>query len=288
MVKVRDGAHVVNKAAHLVVGVDTDGIKHVLGIWVQSVEGAKFCLAVLTELRNRGVRDALIACCEAWKACPRRSRPSSRTPSCRPCVVHLIRASLRYVSYNDRKQATALLKMIYTAAHELLDDIGRCFTDQEVRRRLHIRVEPSHPQRIVGTDRHVQQEATRTGLKRRHQAAVAEHRRVNAMRKLAQIGEQLAGVRLQLGQKHVGDLTPSVPVAGYRSFAISATASRCTLSWMSGSIRRRSVSCAATIRARERSSSASCSLRCAASRTLAIAVAACPDNVASSCRSAWS
>ena len=52
--QVRDGAHVVNKAAHLVVGVDTDGITHVLGIWVQSVEGAKFCLAVLTELRNRG------------------------------------------------------------------------------------------------------------------------------------------------------------------------------------------------------------------------------------------
>ena len=70
VVKVRDGAHVVNKAAHLVVGVDTDGVKHVLGIWVQSAERAKFWLGVLTELRNRGVRDVLIACCDGLEGLP--------------------------------------------------------------------------------------------------------------------------------------------------------------------------------------------------------------------------
>ena len=68
MVKVRDGAVVTNKAAHLVVGVDLDGVKHVLGIWVQTAEGAKFWLQVLTELRNRGVRDVLIACCDCEDA----------------------------------------------------------------------------------------------------------------------------------------------------------------------------------------------------------------------------
>jgi putative transposase len=61
MVKVRDQNLVTNKAAHIVVGVDLDGVKHVLGIWVQTAEGAKFRLQVLTELRNRGVRDVLIA-----------------------------------------------------------------------------------------------------------------------------------------------------------------------------------------------------------------------------------
>jgi hypothetical protein len=112
----------------------------VLGIWVQSVEGAKFWLAVLTELRNRGVRDVLIACCDGLEGLPEAIETVFAHTIVQTCVVHLIRASLRYVSYNDRKQATALLKMIYTAAHELLDDIGRCFTDHEVRRRLHIRV----------------------------------------------------------------------------------------------------------------------------------------------------
>ena len=70
VVKVRDGAHVMNKAAHIVVGVDTDGIKHVLGIWVQNAEGARFWLQVFTELRNRGVRDVLIACCDGLEGLP--------------------------------------------------------------------------------------------------------------------------------------------------------------------------------------------------------------------------
>ena len=85
MVKVRDGAHVRNKAAYLVVGVDLDGIKHVLGIWVQATEGAKFWLSVCTELRNRGVRDVLIACCDGLSGLPEAIETVwPRTRPCRP------------------------------------------------------------------------------------------------------------------------------------------------------------------------------------------------------------
>ena len=83
MVKVRDGAHVRNKAAYLVVGVDTDGIKHVLGIWIANTEGSKFWMSVFSELRNRGLRRILIACCDGLEACRRRSRRCGRSRSCR-------------------------------------------------------------------------------------------------------------------------------------------------------------------------------------------------------------
>ncbi len=126
VVKVRDGAHVVNKAAHLVVGVDTDGIKHVLGIWVQSTEGAKFWLGVLSELRNRGVRDVLIACCDGLEGLPEAIEATWPHTVVQTCVVHLIRASMRYLSYNDRKSAAAALRPIYTAPTEeaALDALG--------------------------------------------------------------------------------------------------------------------------------------------------------------------
>ncbi len=110
IVKVRDGGHVVNKAAHLVVGVDTDGIKHVLGIWVQSTEGAKFWLHVLTELRNRGIKDVLIACCDGLEGLPAAIETVWPNTVTQTCVVHLIRACMRYVAYGDRKAECASLK----------------------------------------------------------------------------------------------------------------------------------------------------------------------------------
>jgi putative transposase len=70
VIKVRDGGHVRNKAAHIAVGVDMDGVKHVLGIWVQATEGAKFWAAVCAELANRGVRDVLIVCCDGLTGFP--------------------------------------------------------------------------------------------------------------------------------------------------------------------------------------------------------------------------
>jgi putative transposase len=84
VVKVRDGHQVRNKAAHIAVGVDLDGVKHVLGIWVQATEGAKFWAGVCAELRNRGVRDVLIVCCDGLTGSPRRSKPRGRRRPSRP------------------------------------------------------------------------------------------------------------------------------------------------------------------------------------------------------------
>jgi putative transposase len=116
IVKVRDGGHVVNRAAHIVVGVDTDGIKHVLGIWVQSAEGAKFWAGVCAQLANRGVRDVLIACCDGLEGLPEAIEATWPATVVQTCVVHLIRAANRYVSYSDRKAFSAALRRVYAAA----------------------------------------------------------------------------------------------------------------------------------------------------------------------------
>jgi putative transposase len=117
MVKVRDGGHVRNKAAYLVVGVDTDGIKHVLGIWIANTEGAKFWLGVFSELRNRGVRRVLIACCDGLEGLPDAIETIWPYTIVQTCVVHLIRASLRYASYAERKKLAQALRPIYTAVN---------------------------------------------------------------------------------------------------------------------------------------------------------------------------
>ena len=115
VVKVRDGHQVRNKAAHIAVGVDTDGVKHVLGIWVQSSEGAKFWLGVLAELANRGVKDVLIVCCDGLTGFPEAIEATWPKAVVQTCTVHLIRASLRFVPDMDRKAVAAALKLIYTA-----------------------------------------------------------------------------------------------------------------------------------------------------------------------------
>ena len=115
MVKIRDGGHVRNKAAYIVVGVDTDGTKHVLGIWVAATEGAKFWMQVCTELRNRGVRDVLIACCDGLTGLPEAIEAIWPHSTVQTCVVHLIRATMKYVAYGDRRAMAAALKPIYTA-----------------------------------------------------------------------------------------------------------------------------------------------------------------------------
>jgi transposase-like protein len=117
VVKVRDGGHVRNKAAHIAVGVDTDGIKHVLGIWVQTTEGAKFWASVCAELANRGVRDVLIVCCDGLTGFPDAIAATWPEATVQTCVVHLIRASTRFVNYSDRKAVAAALKPIYTAVN---------------------------------------------------------------------------------------------------------------------------------------------------------------------------
>jgi putative transposase len=115
VVKVRDGGTVRNKACYLVVGVGVDGVKHVLGIWVAQTEGAKFWMHVCTELRNRGVRDVLIACCDGLTGLPEAIEAVWPHTTVQTCVVHLIRAAMKFVSYTDRKAMVAVLKDIYTA-----------------------------------------------------------------------------------------------------------------------------------------------------------------------------
>ena len=118
IVKVRDGGHVRNKAAHIAVGVDFDGIKHVLGIWVQTTEGAKFWASVCAELANRGVRDVLIVCCDGLTGFPDAIAATWPQATVQTCVVHLIRASMRFVNYTDRKAVAAALRPIYTAVND--------------------------------------------------------------------------------------------------------------------------------------------------------------------------
>ena len=118
VVKIRDGAHVANRAAHIAVGVDMDGVKHVLGIWVQASEGAKFWAGVCAELANRGVKDVLVVCCDGLSGFPEAIEATWSQALVQTCVVHLIRASMRFVSYADRKAVAAMLRPIYTAANE--------------------------------------------------------------------------------------------------------------------------------------------------------------------------
>lgn len=118
VVKIKDGAHVVNKAAHIALGVDMDGVKHVLGIWIQTTEGARFWAGVCAELANRGVKDVLIVCCDGLTGFPDAIAATWPEATVQTCVVHLIRAAMRFVNWKDRKKVIAALKPIYTAATE--------------------------------------------------------------------------------------------------------------------------------------------------------------------------
>jgi putative transposase len=115
MVKVREDRSVCNMACYLALGVTVDGEREVLGIWWQETEGAKFWLAVLNDLRRRGVADILIACVDGLKGFPDAIEATFPKTWVQTCVVHLIRASLRYVNYRDLKKVASALRPIYTA-----------------------------------------------------------------------------------------------------------------------------------------------------------------------------
>ena len=112
----RDEGHIQNKAIYVVLGVDLEGQKEVLGLWVAQTEGAKFWLQVLTELKNRGVRDIFIACVDGLKGFPEAIEAVYPQTEVQLCVVHLVRASLNYVPWKARKEMAAELKTIYRAA----------------------------------------------------------------------------------------------------------------------------------------------------------------------------
>ncbi len=114
-VKVREDRSVRSRACYLAMGVTCDGDREVLGLWWQETEGAKFWLAVLNDLRRRGVDDVLIACVDGLKGFPEAIEATFPQTWVQTCIVHLIRASLRYVNYRDRRKVAAALRPIYTA-----------------------------------------------------------------------------------------------------------------------------------------------------------------------------
>src|SRR5512145_2044347 len=114
-VKVRHNSTVVNKAVYLAIGITWDGAKEVLGMWIAETEGAKFWLQVVTELKNRGVKDIFIACVDGLKGFPEAIEAVFPKAQVQLCIVHMVRHSLRYVSWKQRKEVAADLKSIYSA-----------------------------------------------------------------------------------------------------------------------------------------------------------------------------
>src|ERR687890_2208482 len=114
-VKVRDEGTVRNKAVYVALGVRADGAEEVLGLWIEQTEGAKFWLRVMTELRQRGVEDILIAVVDGLKGFPDAIAAVFPKTQVQACIVHLIRTSLDLVSYKDRKMVAAALKEVYRA-----------------------------------------------------------------------------------------------------------------------------------------------------------------------------
>jgi putative transposase len=116
--KVRDGGHVRNKAIYLAIAVTLSGLKEVLGLWIAQTEGAKFWLQVVTELKNRGVTDIFIACVDGLKGFPEALETVFPQTEVQLCIVHLVRYSLNYVGWKQRKEVATDLKTIYTSATE--------------------------------------------------------------------------------------------------------------------------------------------------------------------------
>ncbi len=118
VVKIRQDKTVINKAIYLALGVNMEGHKELLGLWLSENEGAKFWLNVLTELQNRGVKDILIACVDGLKGFPDAINTAFPDTQIQLCIVHMVRNSLKYVTWKDYKAVTADLKRIYKSATE--------------------------------------------------------------------------------------------------------------------------------------------------------------------------
>jgi putative transposase len=113
--KVRDGSAVRNKAVNIAVGIDADGCKHVLGIWVASAEGSKAWAQALAQLRNRGLEEVLFVCCDGLSGLGDEITAAWPGTTVQTCTVHLLRRALGYASYGDRKAMAAALRPVYTA-----------------------------------------------------------------------------------------------------------------------------------------------------------------------------
>lgn len=118
VLKIRQDKQVINKAIYLALGVNIEGQKELLGLWISENEGAKFWLNVLTELQNRGVKDILIACVDGLKGFPEAINTAYPKTQVQLCIVHMVRNSMKFVSWKDYKAVAADLKRIYKSATE--------------------------------------------------------------------------------------------------------------------------------------------------------------------------
>lgn len=135
IVKVKDQGHIRNKALYIAIGVNLQGQREVLGLWIAQTEGAKFWLTVLTELKNRGLQDIFIACVDGLTGFPEAIAATYSQTQVQLCIVHLMRNSLNYVSRKDRRRVAADLKPIYQAinaaeAEEALQSFKAKWDDQ--------------------------------------------------------------------------------------------------------------------------------------------------------------
>ena len=120
VLKIRENQRVIKRSMYVALGVNLEGLKRVIGFRLADTEGAKFWLSVLTELRNRGVEDILIACVDGLKGFPEAIASEYPQTQVQLCIVHMVRNSLRYVSWKDYKAVSAELKTIYQASTEEL------------------------------------------------------------------------------------------------------------------------------------------------------------------------
>lgn len=118
VVKIRQDKRVIKKAIYLALGVGLDGQKELLGMWISETEGARFWLSILTELKNRGLAQILIACVDGLKGFPEAIEAEYPQARIQLCILHLVRNSLRYVAWKDYKQVAADLKQVYRSALE--------------------------------------------------------------------------------------------------------------------------------------------------------------------------
>jgi transposase-like protein len=118
VLKVRQDKRVINKSIFLALGINAEGQKELMGMWIAENEGAKFWLSVLTELQNRGVEDILIACVDGLKGFPDAIHAVFPQTNIQLCIVHMVRNSLKYVSWKDYKAVTTDLKLIYRSSTE--------------------------------------------------------------------------------------------------------------------------------------------------------------------------
>lgn len=135
VVKIRQDKRVINKAVYVALGVNIQGQKELLGLWISENEGAKFWLSVLTELKNRGVKDVFIACVDGLTGFPEAICTVFPKTQVQLCIVHMIRNSLKFVSWKDRKAVVAGLKNIYqsitiTEAEQALESFAQLWDKQ--------------------------------------------------------------------------------------------------------------------------------------------------------------